>query len=117
MPTIAERAREAIELEELISDTTEDSPSRSSQQNPFTTSPPLDMGFTTKKKKKMKSRFQYLAEKLLKEKKERHDLFQKLLDEILYTIDNIKMKDEQKKHLRIKFQQHLRWFMEYGLKE
>lgn len=74
---------------------------------------------TTKKKLRLtlKTKKDYIIERQLKEKKKIHTEFYKLLDEILETVEISKVKEAQKKHLRLKFKQHLLWFKEYGLKE
>lgn len=73
------------------------------------------------KKKKLrlalKTRRDYIIERQLKEKKKTHTDFYKLINEILETIEISKVKEAQKKHLKLKFRQHLLWFKEYGLKE
>jgi len=65
----------------------------------------------------LKTRKDYILERQLKEKKKVYTEFHKMIDEVLETIETSEVKEAQKKHLRLKFKQHLLWFKEYGLKE
>jgi len=67
-------------------------------------------------KTKTKTAKQYRKDKVKKEReKERLDVT-KISVDLIDEIDKMKCKDAQKKHLKLKFKQHLLWFKEFGLK-